>query len=286
MFKSLKNILKKTTDAIKDSVPFSKLTKEDLENILLEINVDYDLINYIIETIPHNFRREDLQKILSSIFEKIEKKEKNSASPFIDFIIGVNGAGKTTTIAKLTKLYLLNNKTVMLGAGDTFRAAAIEQLKSWADILNVPIVYSKRGKDSAATVYDTISSAKAKKIDNVIIDTAGRLHNNHNLSEELKKMVRISNKAIEGSPHRKILIIDGTQGHSAINQAKLFNEIVNIDGIIITKLDGSSKGGSIFSIVKELKIPILYIGTGEKVDDIIPFNYKDYITNILDEVFI
>jgi fused signal recognition particle receptor len=201
-------------------------------------------------------------------------------------IVGVNGAGKTTTISKLAYMYQQQNKKVMLGAGDTFRAAAIEQLSRWAAKLDIPIVATKQGHDPSAVVYDTISSAIAKGFDNVIIDTAGRLHTQSNLSEELKKMIRVATKAMSDAPHRKMLILDGTQGTSAINQAKAFNEIIGIDGIIITKLDGTAKGGAVLSIADELQMPIFYIGTGEQPSDLIQFKANDYVNTILDEIFI
>ena len=177
-------------------------------------------------------------------------------------------------------------KGVILGAGDTFRAAAIEQLNRWAVKLDIPIVATQQGHDPSAVVYDTIASAKAKEYDNVIIDTAGRLHTQTNLSEELKKMIRVADKAQTGAPHRKMLILDGTQGSSSINQAKAFDEMIGIDGIIITKLDGTAKGGSVLSIADELQMPIFYIGTGEHPKDLITFKANDYINTILDEIFI
>jgi len=201
-------------------------------------------------------------------------------------IIGVNGAGKTTTIAKLARLHQKDDKKVLLGAADTFRAAAIEQLTRWADRLNVPIISTRQGHDPSAVVFDTIASAKAKGIDHVLIDTAGRLHTQTNLGEELKKMVRIADKSMSGAPHRKMLILDGTQGSSSINQAKVFNEMIGIDGIIITKLDGTAKGGSVLSIAHELKMPIYYIGTGEQPDDLIQFKANDYVNTILDVIFL
>jgi len=201
-------------------------------------------------------------------------------------IIGVNGAGKTTTISKLAYRYKEEGKKVMLGAGDTFRAAAIEQLSRWAEKLDVPIIATQQGHDPSAVVYDAIESAKAKGFDNIIIDTAGRLHTQTNLSEELKKMIRVAGKALDGAPHRKMLVLDGTQGSSAINQAKAFNEMIGIDGIIITKLDGTAKGGSVLSIADELKMPIFYIGTGEQPKDLIRFKANEYINTILDEIFI
>jgi fused signal recognition particle receptor len=174
----------------------------------------------------------------------------------------------------------------MLGASDTFRAAAIEQLRTWAEKIDVPIVYTKQGHDPSAVAYDTISSARAKGFDRVIIDTAGRLHTQTNLAEELKKIVRVCGKAMEEAPHRKILILDGTQGNSAINQAKAFKEMIDIDGIIITKLDGTAKGGALFSIADELKLPIYYVGVGERAEDLIPFDPKAFVDTILDAIYL
>ncbi|MDR0467791.1 MAG: signal recognition particle-docking protein FtsY, partial [Campylobacteraceae bacterium] len=189
------------------------------------------------------------------------------------------------TIAKLANIYKNENRKVLLGAADTFRAAAIEQLKRWSEKIDIPIVHTEQGHDPSAVVYDTILSAKARNVDNVIIDTAGRLQNQVNLANELKKIVRIADKADSGAPHRKILVLDGTQGNSAINQAVAFNEIIGIDALIITKLDGTAKGGSLFGIAKELKLPILYVGVGETMNDLIPFDSQSYIDSILDAIF-
>ncbi len=264
----------------------SKISKDELEDLLLEADVNYELIEELLEELPESINRVQLYNSLISVFDyKANWIEPNGEKPFVEMIIGVNGAGKTTTIAKLANLYLEQNKKVMLGAADTFRAAAIEQLSRWADQLNVPIVATKQGHDPSAVVFDTIKSALAKGIDNVIIDTAGRLHTQKNLAAELEKMVRIANKALEGAPHRKLLVLDGTQGSSSINQAKAFNDIVGVDGIIITKLDGTAKGGSILSIAKALKMPIYYMGIGEKPKDLVHFNATEYVNSILDGIF-
>ena len=172
-----------------------------------------------------------------------------------------------------------------MGASDTFRAAAIEQLRSWADRLDIPIIFSKQGHDPSGVTFDAIRSGVARNVDYVIIDTAGRLHNQSNLSEELKKIVRVADKALSGAPHQKVLVLDGTQGTSAIIQAEKFNEIIGIDGIIITKLDGTAKGGAIFSIAEALKVPILYIGIGEKPEDLIEFNSKEFVKGLLDKLY-
>ncbi len=288
MFNLLKKVLGKTNDAIKEVSPVkkTKVSKDELEEILLEADVNYELIEKLLESLPSKISRIQVFNSLISVFQyNIEWKEPET-KPFVEMIIGVNGAGKTTTISKLAYHYSQENKKVILGAGDTFRAAAIEQLSRWAVKLDIPIVATQQGHDPSAVVYDTIESAKAKGYDNVIIDTAGRLHTQTNLSEELKKMLRVADKALKGAPHRKLLVLDGTQGSSSINQAKAFDKMIGIDGIIITKLDGTAKGGSILSIADELQMPIFYIGTGEQPEDLIAFKANDYINTILDEIFI
>lgn len=288
MFNLFKKVLGKTSDAIQEVAPTKKkeISKEDFEDILLEADVSYALVERLLEALPNNISRIQAFNSLISVFQYKADWKESDVKPFVEMIIGVNGAGKTTTISKLAYRYKEMGHGVILGAGDTFRAAAIEQLSRWAAKLDIPIVATQQGHDPSAVVYDTIESAKAKGLDNVIIDTAGRLHTQTNLSEELKKMIRVANKAQEGAPHRKMLILDGTQGSSSINQAKVFNEMVGIDGIIITKLDGTAKGGSVLSIADELKIPIFYIGTGEQPKDLIPFKANEYINTILDEIFI
>lgn len=288
MFNLFKKVLGKTSDAIKDVAPQKRknIPKEEFEDILLEADVHYDLVERLLEALPEDINRVQAFNSLISVFQYSADFKHSDDKPFVEMIIGVNGAGKTTTISKLAQRYKKEGKKVILGAGDTFRAAAIEQLSRWAAKLDIPIVSTQQGHDPSAVVYDTIESAIAKNFDNVIIDTAGRLHTQVNLSEELKKMIRVAGKAKEGTPHRKMLVLDGTQGSSSINQAKAFNEMIGIDGIIITKLDGTAKGGSVLSIADELKMPIFYIGTGEQPDDLIVFKANDYINTILDEIFI
>ena len=289
MFGILKKVFGKTTDAIKEVVPTKKkkITKDEFEDILLEADVNYALIEEFLDNLPNTIDRAVAYNTLISVFQyRADWKSDIKVKPFIEMIVGVNGAGKTTTIAKLARYHQKQGKKVILGACDTFRAAAIEQLSRWAKKLDIPIVATQQGHDPSAVVYDTINSAISKKADHVLIDTAGRLHTQKNLAEELKKMVRTANKAMEGSPHRKMLILDGTQGSSSINQAKIFNEMIGIDGIIITKLDGTAKGGSVLSIAHELQMPIYYIGTGEQPDDLIQFKANEYVNTILNEIFI
>jgi len=284
----LKKALGKTNEAIKEVAPKKKknISKDEFEDILLESDVQYELVEHILEGLPEKIGRIQAFNSLISLFQYKADFKDSDAKPFVEMIIGVNGAGKTTTISKMAYRYKSQGKSVILGAGDTFRAAAIEQLSRWATKLNIPIVATQQGHDPSAVVYDTITSAQAKGIDNVIIDTAGRLHTQTNLGEELKKMIRVAGKAIPEAPHRKLLILDGTQGSSSINQAKAFDDMIGIDGIIITKLDGTAKGGSVLSIAYGLKMPIFYIGIGEQPSDLIPFKANDYVNTILDEIFI
>lgn len=248
--------------------------------------MEYEIIEKAMDGLPSLISRAQLRHRLVMLFEHSPLIDtSNMPSPFVELIIGVNGAGKTTTIAKLANRYKKAGKSVLLGAGDTFRAAAIEQLTKWSQILDVPIIKTKQGHDPSAVAYDTISSAVAKKIDHVIIDTAGRLQTQTNLSNELKKIVKVCSKASLNAPHQKIMILDGTQGNSAIAQAKAFNEMVGIDGIIVTKLDGTAKGGALFSISNQLKLPIFYIGIGEKADDLMPFSPDEFVDSLLDGIY-
>jgi len=289
MFGFIKKGLAKTVEALKTVVPKKKVTftHEELEEILLEADVEYDLVDIIINEIYQDkVTREILRSKLLATLAHTRYIEPEFIAPFVELVVGVNGAGKTTTISKLAHKYKSEGKSVILGAGDTFRAAAIEQLTLWSQRLDIPIVASKQGHDSSAVAYDTIDSAKSKGIDHVIIDTAGRLHTQTNLANELIKINRICDKSHGGAPHRTLLILDGTQGNSAIAQAKAFNEMIGIDAIIITKLDGTAKGGSIFSIAYALELPILYIGTGEQPEDLVPFNKFEFVDGLLDALFV
>lgn len=290
MFSFIKKGLQKTVDAIAAIIPEKKLTisKNELENILLESDVEYDLVEIIMrELYQEEINRAQLRsKLLATLSYAQNSLPDNPNKPTVTLIIGINGAGKTTTIAKLAQHYINNGERVILGAADTFRAAAIEQLTQWADKLEIPIVSSRQGHDPSAVAYDTIESAKARGFEQVIIDTAGRLHTQTNLGNELKKIVRICDKAHTGAPHRKILILDGTQGSSAIAQAKAFDEMVGVDGIIITKLDGTAKGGSVFSIAYALQLPILYIGVGEQPEHLIAFDKYAFVDGILDAIYV
>ncbi|HEH4644399.1 TPA: signal recognition particle-docking protein FtsY [Campylobacter coli] len=287
MFDFFKKGLAKTLESIVGiKGENKKITKDLLEEILLEADVVYEIVEEIIYYLPPSdeVKKEDLKRVMGSYF-LYENKEILDEKPFVELILGVNGAGKTTSIAKLANLYKNQGQKVILGACDTFRAGAIEQLRLWSEKVGVDIVLTQQGHDPSAVAFDTISKARAKEFDRVIIDTAGRLQNQKNLANELEKIVRISAKAMPNAPHRKILVLDGTQGNAGILQAKAFNELVQLDGVIITKLDGTAKGGALFSIARELELPILYIGVGEKMQDLIEFNAQNFLDTLLEGVF-
>lgn len=283
--------LSKTAQNIKNVLNNNdKFDKETLEEILIECDIDYDLVEKILENTSKIPTREQVEVAMHNLFrgetqnENLNLKQIDS-KPLVELIIGVNGAGKTTTIAKLAKKYIDSGEKVILGAGDTFRAAACEQLSLWAKKLNIDIVTSQSGGDPSALAYDTIKAAMARNIDRVLIDTAGRLQNQTNLKKELEKIDRICLKALNGMEFRKFIVLDGTQGNQAVEQARIFGEVIKIDGAIVTKLDGTSKGGAIFSIYKDLKIPVVFIGVGEKENDLIEFNKEDFINGLLDSIF-
>lgn len=264
------------------------IDKDTLEELLIEADIDYDLVELLLANLPKHIKRAQLQEQLYGLFTDSTKAPLESTfdtSPQITLVIGVNGAGKTTTIAKLAYHYLQQGQSVLLGAGDTFRAAAIEQLQLWASKLQIPIIATQQGSDPSALAFDTIQAGLARKAQHIIIDTAGRLHNQTNLQKELEKIDRTCIKAAPNANVRKVLILDGTQGSSALAQAKIFSQSVQIQGIIVTKLDGTSKGGAILSISHFLQIPILYLGIGEKQGDLVPFDKEAYIQNLLDCFF-
>lgn len=285
MINLFKQGLSKTAQSIKGLIPKSDhIPIGELEEALLASDMAYEEVEALIERIVQPVTRPRLEYALLELLPAFDKTE-ITQKPFVELIIGVNGAGKTTTIAKLSKRYKDEGHHVLLGAADTFRAAAIEQLKIWADRLDVAIISTAQGHDPSGVAYDAVAAGIARKADRILIDTAGRLHTQKNLGEELKKIVRVCDKACAGAPHRKLLVLDGTQGRSAINQAREFHAMVGIDGLIITKLDGTAKGGSLYSISRQLGIPVLYVGVGEKADDLIEFDAHQFTSTFIDPFF-
>ena len=220
-----------------------------------------------------------LKEKFVEILEQVENScpATGNPAPFVIMVVGVNGVGKTTTIGKLASQFIQEGKTVLLGAADTFRAAADEQLEIWGKRAEVSVVRGKEGSDPCSVAFDSVQSARAKGIDVLIVDTAGRLHVKKNLMEELRKMKRVLGKAMEGAPHEVLLVLDATTGQNSISQAKMFNETLEITGIALTKLDGTAKGGIIIAITEELKIPVKFIGVGEGIEDLQKFKAKNFV---------
>jgi len=204
------------------------------------------------------------------------------ARPRVTLVVGVNGTGKTTTVAKLAKRRKEAGSSVVLAAADTFRAAAVEQLKVWADRVDAPVVHQQEGADPAAVVYDAIAAAKSRNIDEVLIDTAGRLHNRANLMKELEKVKSVAAREVDGAPQEVLLVLDATTGSNGIEQAQQFVATAGVDGVVLTKLDGTAKGGVVLAIAESLKIPVRWIGVGEDIDDLLPFDPEDFVDSLLD----
>ena len=277
-FDKIKKGLAKTKDSL--SKKFKELFKKSELTADIGASCSYDIIEELKqkckkEKIKESEKAKNLLKEI--IAEKLTIEEDPEDFPLTYLIIGVNGVGKTTTIGKLASYFKNNKKEVILCAGDTFRAAASDQLTEWANRSKVKIIKHTEGADPASVVYDAVESMKARKSDVLLIDTAGRLHNKVNLMEELKKISKIvANKYAECN-YKKILVLDATTGQNAVSQVELFNEAVGLDGIILTKLDGTSKGGIIIPIISSLQVPVKFVGVGEGIDDLIEFNAKDYV---------
>ena len=265
---------------------------EELEILMISADIGIQTTDKIIESVRKKASRKELKdgdslyqliKIeLEALLVKDNLLEPVSDSTFVILVVGINGAGKTTTIGKLAKSFQSQGKSVMLAAGDTFRAAAVEQLQIWGERNEIPVIAQKTGADAASVVYDAYQSAVAKNIDILIADTAGRLHTQDNLMQELEKIKRVLKKHNDKSPHETLLVIDGGSGQNAVQQANEFHKSIELSGIAVTKLDGTAKGGVLFAISDSLNLPIRYIGIGEAIDDLKPFHAKDFINALFD----
>ena len=265
---------------------------EELEILMISADIGIQTTDKIIESVRKKASRNEL-KDGDSLYQLIKVElealliDDNllvpvSDSTFVILVVGINGAGKTTTIGKLAKSFQSQGKSVMLAAGDTFRAAAIEQLQIWGDRNEIPVIAQKTGADAASVVYDAYQSAVAKNIDILIADTAGRLHTQDNLMQELEKIKRVLKKHNDEAPHETLLVIDGGSGQNAVQQANEFHKSIELSGIAVTKLDGTAKGGVLFAISDSINLPIRYIGIGESIDDLKPFHAKDFINALFD----
>ncbi len=294
-FNKIFSALKKTKDSFSEKMrqlfardKIGEDFYEDLEDILITSDISVTTAEEIVENLrdrmieekakDKDYVVEELKGAIRDCLDMAEDLE--IETPAVIMVIGVNGVGKTTSIGKLANYFAQNGKTVTIAAGDTFRAAAADQLEVWADRAKVRIVRSSEGSDPSSVVFDALSSVKAKKTDVLIIDTAGRLHTKSNLMEELKKMSRVVAREYPEANFYKLIALDATTGQNALSQVEVFNEAVGIDGIILTKLDGTAKGGFVVSLCNELQVPVAFVGTGEKKEDIEPFDKESFIEGI------
>ncbi len=222
------------------------------------------------------------RRLLELLSDADTGRRTSGTRPKITLVVGVNGTGKTTTVAKLAHRRIEAGSSVVLAAADTFRAAAVEQLKVWAERVGAPVVHQQEGADPAAVVYDAIAAAKSRNIDEVLIDTAGRLHTRANLMKELEKVKGIAAREVDGAPHEVLLVLDATTGSNGIEQAQQFGATAGVDGVVLTKLDGTAKGGVVLAIAGNLKLPVRWIGVGEGIDDLLPFDAEDFVDSLLD----
>jgi fused signal recognition particle receptor len=293
-FARLRDGLRKTRDslvgkieAVLTGAPIDEATLDDLEEALLASDLGPAAAQSLIESARAAFRREGTTAagamravLVARIAELVAVPNAGPPRPaaptHVTLFVGTNGSGKTTTIAKLAKRYRDDGETVLLAAGDTFRAAAIEQLQIWGTRIGADVVAHRAGADPAAVVFDACQAAAARGIGRLLVDTAGRLHTKTNLMEELKKIARVIGRAIPGAPHETLLVLDATTGLNALSQAREFHQAVAISGIVVTKLDGTAKGGAVVGIVSDLQIPIRYVGVGESSEDLQPFNPQEF----------
>jgi fused signal recognition particle receptor len=289
LFMTHTEIIDKVKEAMTPDLPIDQHAIDGLEEGLLGADVGAELTTSLVDRVKERVRNERItsmdhltQVIRDETRALIPQREAGTidlsrAKPFVILVVGVNGTGKTTTIAKLAARWKGEGRSILLGAADTFRAAAIEQLQMWADRVGVPMVKHKAGSDPAAVAHDTITAAKSRGTDVVLIDTAGRLHNKSHLMQELSKVRRVIEKELPGAPHETLLVLDGTTGQNGLSQAEAFLAAVKITGMVVTKLDGTAKGGVILSIMRQLDIPVKFIGVGEGADDLIPFDPQAYV---------
>ncbi len=302
-FSRLKSGLKKTSQQLTSGLSSLVLGKkhiddellEDIETQLLMADVGIDATQSVINTLTESTQRKELKdpqalmyklkQLLQDMIEPVAEPLSftKETSPYVILMVGVNGVGKTTTIGKLAQTLKNQGLSVMLAAGDTFRAAAVEQLQVWGERNQIPVVAQHEGADSASVIYDALESAKSKQMDVLIADTAGRLHTKNNLMDELIKVKRVMQKIESSAPHEVMLVVDAGTGQNALKQAEEFHKAVNVTGITLTKLDGTAKGGVIFALANQLRIPIRFIGVGEKLDDLRPFDAKDFIDALFDD---
>ena len=292
LFMTHTEILERIEGAVKERLGYDATVLEALEEALIAADVGGETADTLVAGVAARARRyrpEDLPRLRVLLKEEIDALLANapkelpvSARPEVVFVVGVNGTGKTTTAAKLAARDAAGGRRVLLAAADTFRAAAIDQLQTWGDRIGVPVVRHTEGADPAAVVHDALAAARARGTDVVYVDTAGRLHTKFNLMEELAKMRRVAGKEVAGAPHRTLLVLDATTGSNGLVQAKKFVDAAGVTGVVLTKLDGTAKGGVVLAILRDLGIPVVDVGVGEGKDDLVPFDARDFAAALLD----
>ncbi|MGD9253473.1 MAG: signal recognition particle-docking protein FtsY [Holophagae bacterium] len=295
LFMTHTEFLEKAGDALRRTGPVEPATLDRLEEALIASDAGVELSLRIVDELRKEVRAsrittadELLPAVRIRLLDILRSADQNHAAPTdgatprITLLVGVNGTGKTTTAAKLAKRKQEDGSTVLLAAADTFRAAAVDQLKVWADRVGAPVVHQQEGADPAAVVYDAISSAKSKGIREVLVDTAGRLHTRTNLMNELEKVKKVAGREVIGAPHEVLLVLDATTGSNGIEQAQKFGAVAGVNGVVLTKLDGTAKGGVILAISDSLGLPVRWVGVGEGVDDLLPFAEEDFVDSLLE----
>ncbi len=298
VLRSLRDGLAKTRKGFSDKIgslilgeKIDETFLDELEEALIASDVGIGTASWVLKDLRDRFNRQELstpvqvrdrlKQILYEILSAQSSVFSLKTSPAVVLVVGVNGTGKTTTIGKLAHRLQTEGKKVMLAAADTFRAAASEQLSIWGERAGIPVIKHREGADPGAVVFDAVSAAKARSMDVLIVDTAGRLHTKSNLMEELKKVHRIISRELPGAPHETLLVLDGNTGQNALVQAKMFHDAVGLTGIVLTKLDGTSKGGIVFAVYKELGLAVKFVGIGEGIEDLRVFNPKEYVDALL-----
>jgi fused signal recognition particle receptor len=301
VFKRLRESLARTREGVFGQLAgalgtgdITEETWEDLEAILIQADMGINTTIWLVDSLREQVDRQGIRRAeqLIPALKGLMREVLTVQHPFemeqpraltVVMVVGVNGSGKTTSIGKLARIYRQQGRKVMLVAGDTFRAAAIDQLKVWSDRADVPIVAAQPGSDSAAVIYDGIRAARARNSDLLLVDTAGRLHTQFNLMKELEKVHSVCQRSVHEAPHEVLLVLDAPTGQNALLQAQKFKEAVNVTGVILTKLDGTAKGGMVFSIYRDLGLPIRFVGTGEGIEDLTPFDADSYLDGLFGE---
>jgi fused signal recognition particle receptor len=293
LFMTHTEFIEKVGETFQRTGPVEPVHIDRLEEALISADAGVTLSVRLAEEIRNEVRsnritsaeelRPAVRRRLLKLLEDADSGQRpTTAKPRVTLVVGVNGTGKTTTVAKIAKRRMDAGSTVVLAAADTFRAAAVDQLKVWADRIDAQVIHQQEGADPAAVVYDAITAAKSRDADEVLVDTAGRLHTRANLMKELEKVKGVAGREVAGAPHEVLLVLDATTGSNGIEQAQQFGATAGVDGVVLTKLDGTAKGGVVLAIAETLKLPVRWIGVGEGIDDLLPFDREDFVNSLLD----